>query len=204
MDASHGDNSSSDGTIMFGSTAPASKDVNPFRNFNTWVNHFLFPESFATFLLDRLGPDGAHYCLCYLRNFLSGMIIYYVTAGTFHYMNYVLDKEGIFKSGKRRRPSGETIRNQIWLAQRSMFLYVALPVFSDYLIEEGYTFCYYSFDEIGGFVNYLILTFVYFTLVEIGIYWMHRTLHTNKWLYRNIHARHHDYNKPETLTPWAR
>ena len=44
---------------------------------------------------------------------------------------------------------------------------------------------------------------IYFTLVEIGIYWMHRTLHTNKWMYKHIHMLHHAYNKPETLTPWA-
>ena len=32
---------------------------------------------------------------------------------------------------------------------------------------------------------------------------MHRTLHTNKFLYNHVHALHHSYNSPETLTPWA-
>ncbi len=35
------------------------------------------------------------------------------------------------------------------------------------------------------------------------IYWMHRTLHTNKFLYKYVHALHHKYNSPETLSPWA-
>ena len=60
------------------------------------------------------------------------------------------------------------------LAQTSLFLYVALPVFSDWLIEEGFTMCYYDISEIGGFPTYLAMTLFYFTCVEIGIYWMHR------------------------------
>lgn len=179
------------------------REVNPFVNLNAYINSFLFPERFASHLVDNYGPHWAHLVLCYLRNLASGVVIYYGTAGAFHYINYVVDKEGLFRTGKRRRPTWETISEQIWLAQRSMFCYVALPVFSDWLIEEGYTFCYYSMDEIGGFTSYLLLTVIYFCLVEIGIYWMHRTLHTNKWLYKHIHARHHDYKTPETLTPWA-
>ena len=35
------------------------------------------------------------------------------------------------------------------------------------------------------------------------IYWMHRTLHTNKFLYKYVHALHHKYNSAETLSPWA-
>ena len=58
-------------------------------------------------------------------------------------------------------------------------------------------------SQVGGWGTYLIYTLVYFMLVEIGIYWMHRTLHTNKFLYKYIHALHHSYNSPETLTPWA-
>jgi hypothetical protein len=32
---------------------------------------------------------------------------------------------------------------------------------------------------------------------------MHRTLHENKYLYKYVHALHHKYNKPSTLSPWA-
>ena len=47
---------------------------------------------------------------------------------------------------------------------------------------------------------YLYLTSIYFVLVEICIYWMHRTLHTNGILYKYLHVYHHKYNKPDTLT----
>lgn len=186
-----------------GDTNTEGAEVNPFRNFNTFINSFVFPESFAFYLLWRLGDDWAHMAMCYLRNLLSGVVIYYATAGAFHVVVYVIDSEGLFRTGKRRRPTRETIKDQIWLAQRSMFLYVALPVFSDWLIEGGYTYCYYSMEEIGGFGWWLVFTLIYFATVEVGIYWMHRTLHTNKWLYRNVHSRHHMYKTPETLTPWA-
>jgi len=44
---------------------------------------------------------------------------------------------------------------------------------------------------------------MYIAFVEIGIYWMHRSLHENKLLYKYFHALHHKYNKDSTLTPWA-
>jgi hypothetical protein len=42
-----------------------------------------------------------------------------------------------------------------------------------------------------------------FLIVGLQVYWMHRTLHENKFLYKYIHALHHKYNKPSTLSPWA-
>uniref|UniRef100_A0A6U4LI48 Fatty acid hydroxylase domain-containing protein n=2 Tax=Phaeomonas parva TaxID=124430 RepID=A0A6U4LI48_9STRA len=32
---------------------------------------------------------------------------------------------------------------------------------------------------------------------------MHRTLHTNKFLYKWVHGLHHKYNSHATLSPWA-
>jgi lathosterol oxidase len=58
------------------------------------------------------------------------------------------------------------------LAQASLFIYVLLPAISEFVIEEGYTKCYYTIEEIGGFIPYLLNTIVYFALVEIGIYWV--------------------------------
>jgi sterol desaturase/sphingolipid hydroxylase (fatty acid hydroxylase superfamily) len=52
-------------------------------------------------------------------------------------------------------------------------------------------YIYNSIADIGGWPQYIALTLAYLTLVEIGIYWMHRTLHTNKFLYKYVHALHH-------------
>ena len=62
--------------------------------------------------------------------------------------------------------------NQMKLAQASLFIYVMLPGVSEYMIEEGYTKCVYTFEEMGGFAMYLVWMLVYFTFVEIGIYWV--------------------------------
>lgn len=93
--------------------------------------------------------------------------------------------------------------DQMKLAQASLFIYVMLPGISEYMIEEGWTKCVYTIEEMGGFGMYLLKMVFYFALVEIGIYWMHRTLHENKTLYKYIHKLHHSYSKPDTLTPWA-
>ena len=67
--------------------------------------------------------------------------------------------------------------DQMKLAQSSLFIYVMLPGLSEYMIEEGYTKCVYTFDELGGFGMYLFWTAFYFVLVEIGIYWVSVDFH---------------------------
>ena len=193
---------------MQGMYDPSMK--NNIRGFNNWVNSLLFPSSLSSSITNNINSyfhsnhsDNIDYhAHCYIRNFIAGSIIYYSVALFFSYRNYIHPRSiEIFKD--RERPSLATIRNQICLAQSSLFIYVMLPVLSDYLMEEGYTQAYYSLADVGGFFPYLAMTLVYFVLVEISIYWMHRTLHTNKFCYKYIHSVHHQYNKPETLTPWA-
>ena len=42
-------------------------------------------------------------------------------------------------------------------------------------------------SAVGGTGPFLALTALEFSAVEIGVYWMHRVLHTNKTLYMYIH-----------------
>ncbi|CAM9233390.1 unnamed protein product [Discosporangium mesarthrocarpum] len=166
-----------------------------------WINSFLFSEDTMSWWDGTLGPKGAHYFLTYIRNFLGGSLLYYVTASIWHWVIYVLMADTLFPSGVM--PTKETIVDQIMLAQLSTTVYAGLPVLGEFFIEEGYTMCYFYISDIGGWPYYFLFTAVYLTLVEIGVYWMHRTLHTNKFLYKYIHALHHKYNKATTLTPWA-
>jgi Delta7-sterol 5-desaturase len=176
--------------------------ANPCRNFNAWVNSFFFSHNFVSTLIMTMGVEWAHYILCYLRNFIGAMVVYYGTAGVFHYFCYVHPQsKEIFK--ERTRPSNEIMWHQIKLSQASMTLYVLLPVVDEWLVEQGYTKSYHTIAEIGGWPSHIFHFVVYFALVELGIYWMHRKLHTNKTLYKYIHLKHHQYNTPETLTPWA-
>ena len=99
-------------------------------------------------------------------------------------------------------PSREAILLQIWVCMKAMPMYVSLPTLSEYMIENGWTRCYSSIHEVGV-GRYILLTFVYLVLVEFGIYWMHRSLHDCKPLYKWLHATHHIYNKENTLSPFA-
>jgi len=74
-------------------------------------------------------------------------------------------------------------------------------VISEWLIENKFTKVYFYLDEVGGLANYALYFVLYIALVELGIYWVHRTLHTNKFLYKYVHGLHHKYNKALTLTP---
>jgi lathosterol oxidase len=180
---------------------------NPVRNFNAYINSIFLPNSIASYVTSNWCNDNlevAHYMLCYLRNLLGGIVVYYGVAAIFHYFIYVHpSSKSTFEDRARIRPTASIIWDQIKLAQASMFIYVSLPVIDEYLVEQGWTMVYHTVAEIGGWPYYIAYMVLYFALVEIGIYWMHRTLHTNKFLYRHVHMLHHKYNKPETLTPWA-
>jgi len=150
-----------------------------------------------------LGPEAGYYLSTYLRDLILGTGVYWVTAGVWHFFAYRVFKEKLFTSKGRPLPTWDTIVDQMKLAQASLFVYAALPILSEYLIENNLTLTYFYIDQIGGWHMYFFFVAVYITLVEIGIYWMHRTLHENKFLYKYVHGLHHKYNKHETLTPWA-
>lgn len=177
--------------------------LNPFRDFNIWINNFVFPIEFLQYLASIFGEEISYYIALYIRDIVAGTIVYWVTAGIWHYVIYNLKGKEIFTERNRPFPSTAVMIDQMILAQSSLFMYAGLPLLSEWLIENKLTRCYYFMDEIGGWVFGSIYLFLYITCVEIGIYWMHRTLHTNKFLYKYVHALHHKYNKASTLTPWA-
>ena len=175
----------------------------PCRNFNAYLNSIFISNEMALRLVHATKSlEYTHYIMCYIRNFIGAMLVYYGTAGIFHYFCYI---HPVSKTtfAHRIRPSTSTILHQITLAQGSLFLYVLLPVVDEYAVEQNWTRTYFTISEVGGLHMYLFMLVLYFALVEIGIYWMHRTLHTNKFLYKYVHMKHHQYNKAETLTPWA-
>lgn len=208
----HTDNAASI-TLADGTTYPSAYAAmlhndplgNPCRNFNAWVNSLFFSNSVASWFVVtvcRSNVEWAHYLLCYLRNFVGAVLVYYGTASIFHYFCYVHPmSKTTFQN--RTKPTWETIKGQIQLSQASMTIYTMLPVIDEWLIESGYTKVYYTIQEIGGWHIHIACMLLYFLGVEIGIYWMHRTLHTNKFLYKYVHMTHHQYKCAETLTPWA-
>lgn len=180
---------------------------NPYREFNAWVNDVFFGytglTSVSRMSYETFGEVRGYYLSCYLRDFLLGSLVYWLTAAIWHVVIYRILGDKLFTSKKREFPSTETITDQMRLAQSSLVLYAALPVLSEYFIENKFTRTYFYVEEVGGWGLYSLYLALYIVLVEIGIYWVHRTLHTNKFLYKYVHGLHHKYNKAATLTPWT-
>lgn len=55
------------------------------KEFNVWINSFLFSEGVFEWTGEVMGPKAAHYFLTYVRNFLGGSMLYYITAGCWHW-----------------------------------------------------------------------------------------------------------------------
>lgn len=180
---------------------------NPYREFNGFVNDLFFTVFGLTSLSDwaiaRFGPENGYFVACYLRDLIAGTGVYWVTAGVWHFVIYNVMAQELFFSQGRTLPTWDTLVDQMCLAQASLFMYAGLPVLSEFLIEGGYTKVYFYVEEVGGWPMYFAYLALYLLFVEFGIYWVHRTLHTNKFLYKYVHGLHHKYNKAVTLTPWA-
>lgn len=63
---------------------------------NAWINSFFFRDSFTAMVEESMGKDAAHYLLTYLRDLVSGSILYYVTAGLWHLYIYSYKGEQYF------------------------------------------------------------------------------------------------------------
>jgi lathosterol oxidase len=180
---------------------------NPYREFNSYINNFFYINSglicISEYIFSNFSTENAYFMTTYIRDFVLGSFIYWATASIWHLVIYHIYVDKLFIKKGKKLPTSEIIKDQMKIAQASLFIYAALPVLAEYLIENNMTQVYFYFDQVGGWKNYLLTTVVYLFFVEIGIYWMHRTLHTNKFLYKWVHSIHHKYNKPEEMTPWA-
>lgn len=181
--------------------------LNPYRDFNYWVNHLVFHHTRLTPLSNTLthylGPDIGYYTQCYLRDVIVGSSMYWTIAGGWHIYIYNVYGITLFIEKNRAFPNFNTILRQQILAQYSILYYAFLPVIGEFFIENDLTRTYYYIADMDGWGNYLWTTLLYFLLVEVSVYWIHRTLHMNKFLYKAVHAAHHQFNQINTLTPWA-
>ena len=170
---------------------------NPYREFNNWVNGIVFDLFRVPFLPELLkskfGDDLGYYASLYVRDFIGGTLLYWIVGSIWHVMIYHVWVDDLFTKKNKPLPKSDVIIDQMLLSQSSVILYAALPVVSEILIENNLTLTYFYIDQIGGWPYYFFFLAIYYICVEIGIYWMHRTLHTNKFLYKYIHGLHHKY-----------
>jgi len=185
----------------------AQGSLNPYREANQFINNLFFAlfglTDVSEWALTKFGPETGYYVQCYIRDLVAGTAIYWGVAGVWHVMIYHVFVQQLFTSQGRSLPTWSTFLDQMCLAQASLFMYAGLPILSEYIIENNMTKVYFYIDEVNGWPWYIAYQALYLLFVEVGIYWVHRTLHENKFLYKYIHGLHHKYNKALTLTPWA-
>lgn len=162
----------------------------------SWYNHLVL----GALLPEKLWGPLPHFFQSWLRNYIGGTLLYFVSGFLWCFYIYYL-KRGRYVP-KDAIPSNKAMLLQIGVAMKAMPWYSALPSVSEHMIESGWTRCFSSISDVGWLL-YVVYLIVYLVIVEFGIYWMHRELHDIKPLYKYLHATHHIYNKQNTLSPFA-
>lgn len=167
-----------------------------FVNETTFYNHIVLGSLLPSGLWNPL----PHFFQTWLRNYIGGVLLYFVSGFLWCFYIYYL-KRNVYVP-KDAIPSNKAMLLQIVVTMKAMPWYSALPSLSEYMVENGWTKCYPRISDVGWFA-YLAYLAIYLVIVEFGIYWVHRELHDIKPLYKYLHATHHIYNKQNTLSPFA-
>eukprot|EP00261_Vitis_vinifera_P009792 XP_002279602.3 PREDICTED: delta(7)-sterol-C5(6)-desaturase [Vitis vinifera] len=141
-----------------------------------------------------------HVCRTWLRNYVAGVLVYSITGFLWCFYIYYL-KRDVYIRGDAI-PSMKTMVLHVKASMRSLPWFAALPTFSEYAVENGWTKCFSRISEVGWFA-YLVYIMAYIVFVEFVTYWIHRKLHDIKPLYKYLHVQHHSYNKQHKLSPLA-
>ncbi|XP_039021710.1 delta(7)-sterol-C5(6)-desaturase-like [Hibiscus syriacus] len=163
---------------------------------STMFNHVVLGNLLPTSLWGPL----PHVVQTWLRIYVAGILLYFISGFLWCFYIYYL-KHNVYIP-KDAIPTNKAMLLQIGVGMKAWPVYCALPTFSEYLVESGWTRCYARVSEVG-WPLYLLHVFLYLTVLEVGVYWMHRKMHEIKPLYKYVHAVHHIYNKQHTISPFA-
>ncbi|KAM0897351.1 hypothetical protein ACQ4PT_022614 [Festuca glaucescens] len=141
-----------------------------------------------------------HLVQSWLRNCIGVYLMYFIIGFLWCFVIYHWKQHDYVP--KDSIPTMEAMKKQIHVASVSMPFYTVLPTIYEYMIESGWTQCFFHISDVG-WAMYLVYLALYLIFVECGMYWMHRELHHIKPLYKHLHAIHHLYNKENTLSPFA-
>ncbi|CAM0879020.1 unnamed protein product [Alopecurus aequalis] len=167
-----------------------------FREETGWYNEML---------LSVVIPGGRwrglpHLAQSWLRNCVGVYLMYFTIGFLWCFVIYYWKRHAYVP--KDSIPTVEAMKKQIIVASMSIPFQSVLPTVYEYMIESGWTQCFFHISDIG-WPMYLFYLALYLIFVECGMYWMHRELHHIKPLYKHLHATHHIYNKENTLSPFA-
>ncbi|KAL3527033.1 hypothetical protein ACH5RR_011689 [Cinchona calisaya] len=154
----------------------------------------------GSLLPERLWSPLPHFFRGWLRNYVGGVLVYFISGFLWCLYIYYLKCNVYFP--KDDIPSNKVMLLPIYVTMKAMPWYTLLPSLSEYMIENGWTRCFSRMSDVGWLL-YLLYVIAYLVFVEFAIYWTHRGMHDIKPLYKWLHATHHIYNKQNTLSPFA-
>lgn len=173
-----------------------------FQEQSAWINTLILPSAVVF--------NVPHLVAVWLRNLIAAITLYLVLGAVWSIAIYRSNEWPRWLPRAAERPSLADIMQQAQVALSSMPLFTVMPTLGEWLMERGFTRAIYDVQlDLGassaaaGWVTACAWFAVYLAFVEWGIYWVHRYLHDNKTLYKLLHKKHHIYNNPGTMTPFA-
>ncbi|KAL6351035.1 hypothetical protein AAG906_031621 [Vitis piasezkii] len=179
-----------------------------FKNETDFYNQILL----GSLLPENIWRSLPHVCRTWLRNYVAGVLIYSITGFLWCFYIYHLKRDVYIRGGDGRHcccvhdggsvnrrgyggetmecdaiPSMKTMVLHIKVTMRSLSWFAALPTFSEYAVERGWTKCFSRISEVGWFA-YLVYIMAYIAVVEFLTYWAHRKLHDIKPLCKYLHG----------------
>ncbi|CAH8259055.1 unnamed protein product [Arabidopsis lyrata] len=121
--------------------AATSADYNQFVSETSFYNRMVLSHLLPANLWEPL----PHFLQTWLRNYLAGNILYFISGFLWCFYIYYL-KLNVYVP-KDSIPTRKAMLLQIYMAMKAMPWYTLLPAVSEYMIEHGWTKCYSTLDH---------------------------------------------------------
>jgi len=162
---------------------------------NEWKNSLVM-----WILPDSVRDAMPHWTQSWFRCWVMASLLYFGLGSLWSYYCYFCYGEKLYPAGEI--PTFVACVEQMTVAFLGMPLYAALPTFTEFICEQGWTMSYARISDVG-LPRYCLYFAMYMTSVEFFVYWQHRILHDYRPGYNWLHYIHHKYNKEHTLSPFA-
>ncbi|CAN6451557.1 unnamed protein product [Victoria cruziana] len=141
-----------------------------------------------------------HFAQSWLRNFITAALLLLIPSTLWSLYIYHIKPHVYFPKGGM--PKKRVMLRQIWVSMKGLPVFSLLPAVAEHVIEKGWTRAFVRIEEVG-WPKHVLCTSIYLLIAELGLYWTHRLMHEIRPLYRMFHATHHEFNKEDTISPFA-